>query len=86
MQHRPLPQLKMIKSNGTILSGLNDSVFVKVMHCKTTKDIWYKLQNIYEEDTKFKGDKLQTLRDIFELLNMKEDEDIVAYLYELMKQ
>jgi hypothetical protein len=49
------------------------------MHCKTAKDIWDKLQNIYEGDTKVKGDKLQTLRDKFEKLKMKEDEDIAAY-------
>jgi hypothetical protein len=62
------------KDKGTILSSLDDSIFVKVMHCKTTKDIWDKLQNIYEGDTKFKGAKSQTLRTKFEKLNMKEDE------------
>jgi len=31
------------KDKGTILRSLDDSVFVKVMHCKTTKDIWDKL-------------------------------------------
>jgi hypothetical protein len=67
------------KAKGTILSSLDDSVFVKVMHCKTTKDLWDKLQNIYEGDTKVKGAKLQTLRAKFEQLKMKEDEDIAAY-------
>jgi hypothetical protein len=36
------------KDKRTIISSLDDSVFVKVMHCKTTKDIWDKLKNIYE--------------------------------------
>jgi hypothetical protein len=49
------------------------------MHCNTAKDLWDKLQNIYEGDSKFKGANLQILRAKFEQLNMKEDEDIEAY-------
>jgi hypothetical protein len=48
------------------------------MHYDNSKDIWDKLQNIYEGDAKFKGAKIQTYRDKFEQLEMKEDEDIVA--------
>jgi hypothetical protein len=48
------------------------------MHCKTAKDIWDKLQNIYEGYTKFKGAKLQIIRAKFEQLKMKEDEDIAS--------
>jgi hypothetical protein len=66
------------KAKGTILSSLDDSVFVKVMHCKTTKDLWDKIQKVYKRDTKFKGAKLQTLRPKFEQLKMKKDEDIAA--------
>jgi hypothetical protein len=88
MQHHTLPQLKkegkkLIENNskdkGTILSSPDDSVFVKVMHCNTAKDIWNKNKNIYEGDTKVKGAKLQTLKDNFEQLKMKEDEDIAAH-------
>jgi hypothetical protein len=43
------------------------------------KEIWDKLQNIYEGDTKVKEAKLQTYRGQFEQLKMKEDEDITAY-------
>jgi len=50
------------------------------MHCKTAKDIWNKLQNIYEGDAKVKEDKLQILRAKFEQLNMKEYEDIATYI------
>jgi hypothetical protein len=46
------------------------------MHCESTNKIWEKLQNIYEGYTKVKGAKLQTIRDKFGQLNMKEDEDI----------
>jgi hypothetical protein len=68
------------KAKGTILSSLVDSVFVKVMHCDSAKDLWDKLQNIYEGDAKVKGAKLQIFRAKFEQLKMKEDEDIATYL------
>jgi hypothetical protein len=87
-KHQPLPQIdkdgnkleeKNSKAKGTILNSLVNSVFVKVMHCDSAKDLWDKLQNIYEGDAKVKGDKLQTFRAKFEQLKMKEDEDIAAY-------
>jgi hypothetical protein len=50
------------------------------MHCDSAKDLWDKLQNIYEGDAKVKGAKLQIFRAKFEQLKMKEDEDIATYL------
>jgi hypothetical protein len=49
------------------------------LHIESTKEIWDKLQNIYEGDTKVKAAKLQTYRGQFKQLKMKEDENIVAY-------
>jgi hypothetical protein len=63
-----------------IMGGLANNVFVKVMHCKSTKYIWNKLQIIYEGDAKVKQAKLQTYRGQFESLKMKEEENIVEYL------
>jgi hypothetical protein len=37
------------KTIDAILSGLSNSKFVKVMKCTSVKQIWDKLQNIYEE-------------------------------------
>jgi hypothetical protein len=51
------------------------------MHCNSTKEIWDKLQNVYEVDAKVKEEKLQTYRGQFEQLNMKEDENSVAYFF-----
>jgi hypothetical protein len=62
------------------LNGLNETIFSKFAHCKSAKEIWDKLRNIYEGDTKVKATKLQTYRGQFEQLKMKEDENIVAYL------
>jgi hypothetical protein len=67
------------KATNSLLNGLSDTVFTKVAHCKSAKDIWDKLQNIYEGDTKVKAAKLQTYRGQFKQLKMKEYEDIIAY-------
>ena len=73
------------KSMYVIQGGLIGSEFVKVMHYTSAKEIWDKLKNVYEGDGKVKGAKLQTYRSKFEHLTMKEDEDIVAYFFGLMK-
>jgi hypothetical protein len=60
------------KSTNALLNGLGESIYTKVMHCKSTRDIWDKLQNIYEGDSKVKEVKLQNYRGQFEKLKMKE--------------
>ena len=62
-----------------ILARLARIVFAKVMHCKTTKEIYDKLHTIYEGDTKVKRDKLQTFKTQFQSLKMKEEENISEY-------
>jgi hypothetical protein len=62
-----------------ILGGLENPIFVKVMHCKSTKEIWDKLKVIYEGDGKVKQAKIQTYRGKFESLKMKEEENIAEY-------
>jgi hypothetical protein len=71
------------KAINALLNGLSDIVFTKVAHCKPAKEIWDKLQNIYEGDSKVKAAKLQTYRGQFEQLKMKEDEDIAAYFLQV---
>jgi hypothetical protein len=68
------------KSINALLNGLSGMVFTKVAHCKSAKEIWDKLRNIYEGDSKVKEAKIQTYRGQFEQLKLKEDEDIAAYL------
>jgi SMC interacting uncharacterized protein involved in chromosome segregation len=67
------------KAKNALLNGLSETTFTKVSHCKSTKEIWDKLQNIYEGDSKVKEKKLQTYRGQFEQLKMKEDENIASY-------
>ena len=59
------------KAKDALLNGVGESIYTKVMHCKSAKDIWDKLQNIYEGDSKVKASKLQTYRGQFEQLKMK---------------
>ena len=67
------------KATNALLNGVGEAIFTKVAHCKSTKEIWDKLQNIYEGDSKFKATKLQTYRGQFEQLKMKEDENNSNY-------
>ena len=67
------------KAVNAILAGLARAVFSKVMHCKTTKEIWDKLQTIYEGDSKVQRAKLHTFKTQFESLKMKEEENISKY-------
>jgi hypothetical protein len=78
------------KAKNELLNGLSDTIFTKVAHCKSAKEIWDKLRNIYEGDSKVKASKFQTYRGQFEQLKMKEDEDIAMNIlqptsYESMK-
>jgi hypothetical protein len=38
-----------LQAKNSILNGMVDSVYVKVMHCDSAKDIWDKLQNFMKE-------------------------------------
>ena len=67
------------KAINALLNGISDTIFTKVAHCKSAKEIWDKLQNIYEGDSKVKAANLQAYRGQFEQLKMKEDEDIASY-------
>jgi hypothetical protein len=67
------------KAKNALLNGLSEMVFTKVAHCKPAKEIWEKLQNIYEGYSKVKATKLQTYKGQFEQLKMKEDDNIAAY-------
>jgi hypothetical protein len=51
------------KAKNSLLNGLVDSIYVKFVHCNSTKNIWDKLQNVYEGDTKAKNAFLNGLVD-----------------------
>lgn len=49
------------------------------MHCRTTKEVWLKLHNIYEGDDTVKQAKLQTHQGQFETMKMKKEENIATF-------
>jgi len=67
------------KAKNIIISGLIESSYHNVLGCKTTKNVWDKLENIYAGDSNVKEAKLQIYRAKFEQLRMKEDCNIAAY-------
>ena len=64
------------KGMNSILNGLADDEFVKVMHLQTAKEMWDKLISSYEGNEKVKDAKLQTFRLKFEQLKMNEYETV----------
>ena len=71
------------KNMNAILSELVQPEFMKVMQCASTKDMWDKLQTIYEGDGKVKDTKLWTYSTQFEGLKMEEDENVETYFLKM---
>ncbi|XP_043694135.1 intracellular protein transport protein USO1-like [Telopea speciosissima] len=63
-----------------IKDALIDSEFVKVMECKSAKQLWDKLKSIHEGDAKIKEAKLQVYRAQFEGLKMLNEENVEDYM------
>ncbi|MFX5245122.1 hypothetical protein ABTD35_20140, partial [Acinetobacter baumannii] len=68
------------KAQNALFSGLVDSELIKVIACKTAKEIWDKLKSIHEGDEKIKEAKLQTHRSQFESLRMEDSENVDSYM------
>jgi len=67
------------KAKDLIIIGLIESIYLKVLSCKTAKEVWGKLENIYASNLKVKEAKLQIFKAKFEQLKMREDEYIATY-------
>ena len=46
------------KATNALLNGLGETIFNNFSHCKSAKEIWEKLRNIDEGDSKVKATKL----------------------------
>lgn len=63
-----------------IVNSLSHFEIIKVMNLKTAKEVWDKLEKMYEGDEKVKQKKLLNLEAQFEVLPMGEDENIKSYM------
>ena len=66
------------RAKDPIINGLIEYVYLKVLSCKTSKEVWDKLEKIYAGDSNVKEAKLQIYREKIEQLKMKEYENIDA--------
>eukprot|EP00253_Pinus_taeda_P014759 PITA_14759 len=69
------------KAVNTLLGCLSQSEFVKVMQCKSAKEIWDKIVLSYEGDDQVKRAKVQTLIIQYENIRMHNDESVANYFH-----
>lgn len=74
------------KATSAILFGLNQYDLVKVIQCKSAKEVCYKLQNSYKGYEKSRQAKLQAISLRFRSLTMNKEENIPEYFLRLMRQ
>ena len=78
-----LEELKQFEINGkasnVIISALTDAEYAKVMDCKSAKEIWDRLQKVYEGDGRMKEAKLQVFKERYESLRMQKNETIQEF-------
>ena len=58
---------------------LEDSVFYRIMACKTAKEAWDRLKEEYQGSDRTRQMQVLNLKREFESLNMQEDETISKY-------
>ena len=63
-----------------IASALNYIKFDEVKNCTTTYDMWIKLKEIYGGDDNIRRAKDECLREKFDQMKMREDENIAKYV------
>lgn len=63
----------------TLLGSLSESEFAKFMHLKIAKEIWDKIIQSYEGDSRVKHVNIQTLIIQYETLKMHNDESVASY-------
>ena len=72
-----------MKAKFSILNSLSKDVFVKVMHCSSSKEVWDKLKNTYHGNDRVKEAKIQHLKSRLEDLKMGNDEKVEDYLLKI---
>ena len=77
-------KLKKDKAITCLHSGIANHIFTKIMNLETPKQIWDKLQVEFEGSNRVKTVKLLALKREFELMKMKDNENVKSYSGRLM--
>ncbi|KAJ8759666.1 hypothetical protein K2173_009753 [Erythroxylum novogranatense] len=70
---------KKSKAKSLIQNLVADSVFYRIMACKTVKEAWDKLKEEYQGNDRTRQMQILNLKREFDTLNMQEDETIGKY-------
>ncbi|XP_010521518.1 PREDICTED: uncharacterized protein LOC104800423 [Tarenaya hassleriana] len=72
------------KAKSCLFSAVSSSVFTKIMHLESAKQMWYFLKAEYEGDEKIRGMKVLNLMRDFERQQMKKSETVKDYVDRLV--
>ncbi|KAL0303566.1 UNVERIFIED_CONTAM: hypothetical protein Sradi_6224700 [Sesamum radiatum] len=64
---------------------VDETIFTRIMACKTAKQVWDKLKIEFQGSEKTKQMQIFNLRKEFELLKRKETENVKEYIDRVMK-
>ena len=70
---------KKFKAKTLIQNSIADSIFHRIMNCRTTKEAWDKLKLEYQGSDRTKQMQVLNLKRDFKSLTMQEDETITKY-------
>ena len=76
---------KKFRALSTLHAAVDETIFTRIMACETAKQVWDKLRMEFQGSDKIKQMQLFNLRKEFELLRMKEAENVKAYIDRVMK-
>ena len=76
---------RKFRALSTLHAAVDETIFTRIMACETAKQLWDKLRMEFQGSDKTKQMQLFNLRKEFELLRMKEAENIKAYIDRVMK-
>ncbi|XP_044464435.1 uncharacterized protein LOC123194981 [Mangifera indica] len=76
---------KKSKTLSFLHSAIADNIFVKIVYCTTTKQVWEKLQQEYQGSKKTRTMKIITLKRQLENTRMNDTESVSQYSDRIMK-
>lgn len=67
-----------------IQQAVYESILYRIVRLKTAKEAWEYIKNEYHGSSKMVSVRIHTLRQQFELLQMREDEDVQYYVSQVV--